>query len=429
MIRILYVERPRSVGGSVISLFHLVANLNRAVYEPLVLFHRPNPYGDRFKAIGVPVITLNDTPTGAVPPAQQAHQRDIAATLSQYSHAAATGYRTAKFIYHLLCAELPLARRIRRVIEAQAVDLVHANNSLPNNRPSVLAARWAAVPVICHFRMFKTINAFDRWLGRHAAAHVYISKSVADHHIAQGLPAEKARVIYNAVDLSQFDPAMDSAAVRREFGLQPEHLVVGNVGRLDWWKGHDVFLRAVASLAGHMPGLYALVVGGVDNEPVNQAYAADLRALTRELLLSERVIFAGHRDDVPSILPALDLVVHSATQPEPFGRVVIEALSARRPVVAAAAGGVPEIVEDGIEGLLVPPGDVGALAGAMATLLSDGKKAKAMAQAGYQRVCRQFTVQKQVSAVQTLYQSVLAAQGSAMAGSLRVGSRADKEIC
>jgi glycosyltransferase involved in cell wall biosynthesis len=419
MIRILYVERPHNVGGSVISLYHLAAQLDRAIFDPVVLFHRTHPYRAKFAAIGVPTLTLTETaPQKDLSPGP-VRQRDIAATLSRYSQLAASGYRTAKFLYNQLRTEWPLARRIRRIIDDQGIDLVHANTSLPNNRPTILAARWAQVPAICHYRMFKAINPFDRWLGRHLSAHVYISNAVASHHIAQGLPPENARVIHNAVDLEQFEPPRNGTAVRHQLGLRPEHLVVGNVGRLDWWKGHDVFLRAVAGLVGRVPNLRALIVGGADGRADNRAYVARLHALVEELSLADRVTFTGYRDDIPDVMAALDLVVHSSTEPEPFGRVVIEAMAARRPVVATAAGGVPEIVEDGVHGSLVPPGDAEALAEAMAGLLSDEEKAEAMARAGYQRVKRQFNVQAHAQAVQTLYRSALAAHRQPSTGAFK----------
>lgn len=431
MIRILYLERPHNVGGSVISLYHLVAHLDRATFEPVVLFRQSNPYGERFRAIGVPVITLAEQaeqPGKSDSVADQVSRRDIAAALSRCGEWMAAGYRAAKFVCRLLGEELPMVWRIRRVIEAQGVDLVHTNNNLPNNRADVLAAQLAGVPVICHYRMFKPTNGFDRWLGRHVAAHVYISNAVAAHYIARGMPPESARVVYNAVDLDRFDPPGDGTAVRRELDLRSEHVVVGNVARLDWWKGHDVFLRAVARLAGRMPELRALIVGGVGDRPDSQAYAARLRALTGELGLAERVIFTGHRDDISDVMAALDLVVHTATQPEPFGRVVIEALAAHRPVVATAAGGVPEIIEDGVHGLLVPPGDVEALAAAIDGLLSDVQKATAMACAGHQRVRRQFDVETQVAAVQALYWSVLETGGQRSCGPLKLKPKTGEEM-
>ncbi|HLF26873.1 MAG TPA: glycosyltransferase family 4 protein [Anaerolineae bacterium] len=429
MIRVLYVERPHNIGGSVISLYHLVSQLNRTRFEPHVLFYRSHPYRERFQAIGARVSVLNERPSGetATPPAVSP-QRDIAASLSRYSRWAAAGYRAAKFGYAFLHNDLPQARRIYRVIKRGAIDLVHVNESLPNGRASVLAARWAGVPVICHFRGFKTLNVFDRRLSRHLTAPVYISNAVAMHHIAQGLPPENGKVIYNAVRLEHFQPHRDGAAIRREFGLRREHVVIGNVGRLDWWKGHDIFLQALARLVQHRPEVRALIVGATDDEPINQAYFENLHRLVAQLGLGKRVIFTGYRDDVAEVMAAMDLIVHSATQPEPFGRVIIEALAAGRPVVATAAGGVPEIIEDGVQGLLVPPGDVGALENAMVALLSDRPRAEALAQAGYQHVCQHFSVQAQAVAIETLYETVLMRGQRQTAGSFNLNPKRETEI-
>ena len=159
--RILYVEKPPFVGGSVIGLYELVSNLDTSRYEPIILFHGPNPYRERFQELGVQVFALSEE-TPVTPPSRS--RRDIAASLSRYSRWLARGYRTAKKAYIITQQDWPLARRVAHLIKNETIDLVHHNNSLPGNRSTILAARLARVPQVCHVRMLHKFSSFERRL-------------------------------------------------------------------------------------------------------------------------------------------------------------------------------------------------------------------------------------------------------------------------
>jgi len=164
----------------------------------------------------------------------------------------------------------------------------------------------------------------------------------------------------------------------------------------------------MAEVARSIPRLKVLIVGEADDEPRNQIYERHLKALTQSLGLSDMVTFTGFRSDIPRIMALLDVMVHSSSQPEPFGRVIIEALAAGTPLVATKAGGVLDVVEDGVHGLLVPPKDAHAMAKAVATLLSDRRLAERLTTAGRRRVLECFTVKKYATAVQDVYQTLFA---------------------
>jgi glycosyltransferase involved in cell wall biosynthesis len=132
-----------------------------------------------------------------------------------------------------------------------------------------------------------------------------------------------------------------------------------------------------------------------------------LQSLTKSLGLENRVVFTGFRTDVPRIVQALDVVVLSSSAPEPFGRVVIEGMAAGKPVVATAAGGVLDIIDDKVNGMLVPCKDSAAMADAVLELLSDREKARQIGIAARRRVEEKFTVQHHVAAVQGLYDAIL----------------------
>jgi len=195
------------------------------------------------------------------------------------------------------------------------------------------------------------------------------------------------RVVYNGIDPTAFEAVTpeETAAARREIGLG-DAPAVGVFSRLSPWKGQHVLLDALT----RMPALHAVFVGGAlfgDEE----RYAASLHEKVVAYGLSDRVHFLDFRRDVPRLLHAVDVVAHTSVAPEPFGRVVVEGMLAGRPVVATRAGGVLEIVEDGVTGRLVPPGDAAALAETLGALLAAPTRTAALARAGREAARRRFS--------------------------------------
>lgn len=175
--------------------------------------------------------------------------------------------------------------------------------------------------------------------------------------------------------------------VRRRFGIDEHAFVVGHVGRLSPWKGQDLLIRALADV----PDAVGLIVGralfGEDD------LAEALPALGQRLGLADRLVFTGFRHDVTELMRACDLMVHSSTSPEPFGRVIVEAMLAGVPVVAAGAGGPCEIIEPGLTGWLTPPGDVDALAARIIACRDDPDERRRVADAAATMAGRRFTME------------------------------------
>lgn len=387
-------------------MYELVRGLDTNLYEPIVLFHGPNPYRERFRALGVRVITLSERAPTAAPPAGS--QRDIAASLSRYSNGLAKGYRAVRPVYVLVRRDWPLARRVACIIRDEAIDLVHHNNGL--NRAAVIAARLAGVPYICHFRLFPALSFVDRCLARSVHSFVYISRAVEQWCRDQGVPADRGQLVYDPFDLEVVKHVDHTDELRAEFGLSDQDWMVSNVGRLDWWKGHDYFLQAMAEVVQSYPSTKAFVVGAPDPTSLSQAYYQRIRELVTDLQLSDHVVFTGYRVDIPRIMAASDIVVHSASEPEPLGRVIVEAMAAGRPVVATAAGGVLDIVEDQVTGLLVPLKDAALMARAIQQLLQDREQAQMMGQRAQQSARERFSVEQHVTAIQCIYQQALTPQ-------------------
>lgn len=403
--RILFIEKPTEMGGSVISLYELVRGLDTTLYEPVVLFYGPNPYRERFRVLGLKVMTLSEQPPLLT--SSTGSNRDIAAALSRYGQWLATGYKAAKQLYLAARQDFPLARRLAYLIKDEAVDLVHHNNTLFTNRTTVMAARLAHVPQICHVRMLQNLSFVEKYLAGYIDRFIYISKAVETSYHKQGIPIHKGQVIYNPIDIETFEQVNHSAELRTELGLTQQDRLITNVGRLDWWKGHDYFLQAMAELIQAQPNTKALIVGAPVSNQLGQTYYQKLQQLVTELRLSDHVIFTGLRLDIPRVLAASDIVVHSASEPEPLGRVIIEGMAAGRPVIATAAGGVLDIIEDQVTGLLVPPKNAGLMAKAIQQLLENPEQAKIIGQQAQQEAKERFSIERHVAAVQHIYQEIL----------------------
>lgn len=191
-------------------------------------------------------------------------------------------------------------------------------------------------------------------------------------------------------------------AARQELGLPADRFCVALLGRISDWKGQDVLARALAEPELTEIGAVGLVAG--DPFPGNERFGHDLRALAERLGLGERLRLLGFRDDVETILGAADAVAVPSTRPDPLPNSALESAAAGLPVVAAAHGGLPEIVRDGETGRLVPPGDATALAGALRELADDPAAARRLGEAAATDVRERFALPRMLDEVQALYE-------------------------
>lgn len=231
---------------------------------------------------------------------------------------------------------------------------------------------------------------------RRARRVIANSQATAAAFVAAGGRASLVRVVHNGIDAAPFDAVREESerAVRESLGIPAGAFTVAMLGRFHPWKGQQVLLDALAQL----PGVHAIIAGAAlfgEDE-----FARSLEAQAATLGVADRAHFTGFRDDVPALLRAADVVVHASVSPEPFGRVIVEGMLARRPVIATNAGGVPEIVTDGVHGLLVPPNDAAALARAISALRDDPARAAALAEHGAARARERFTTAAMVRGIE-----------------------------
>jgi glycosyltransferase involved in cell wall biosynthesis len=306
----------------------------------------------------------------------------------------------------------PTFAAVRRIARRVRPTLVHSNG----NKTHLLSVPLAlgGVPLVWHVRDFLRDRGPERMLvrlgGRFARAVIANSAAVAAHLEHLGARPGLVHTILNGIDLARFTADGPRADLRAAFGWPPATRVVGMVGVLARWKGQEVFVRAAGELAGRRPDLRFVVVGGeLYTTRGHGDFESRLRDLGRALGLDGALAFTGQREDVPGILRGLDVVVHASIEPEPFGRVIAEAMACERPVVWARGGGADAIVgAGGLTALGVSPGDEEALACAITRALDQPDTVRAWAREGRERIAGGFDLARHVQRVQELYDRLMA---------------------
>jgi glycosyltransferase involved in cell wall biosynthesis len=218
-----------------------------------------------------------------------------------------------------------------------------------------------------------------------------IERKIADEH-RTGAPV---RLIYNGVDLERYDHQDPCCTLREEYGMEPGSQIVGVVARLEPEKGHQTIIEAWPNVLRHVPDAYLLIVGEGSRRDFLEQWAAAHK-------VAHRVVFTGRRDDIPAVTAALDVAVLPSWR-EAQGLSILEAMALSRPVVASDVGGIPEMIEDGVTGLLVPHDDPLALAAAVVRLLTDHAFADTIARAGHDLVHDRFCIELMVKAIEGIY--------------------------
>jgi glycosyltransferase involved in cell wall biosynthesis len=362
--RALFLIDELDVGGTEQQILELVRRLDRGRYDPFVVCFRPGRVAGEIQDLGVPVVTL--------PKRGKADVRLVAALV--------------------------------RLMRARKVGLLQTYLFTANTWGRV-AGIIARVPVLVSSERNVDMweEAYKRVIGirldRWTSATIANSHAVKRYLVGKGLPPSKVRVVYNGLDAGRFDGPSQSHATRAELGLAPGHVVVGLLARLEPAKDPMTFLRAAALLAGRLPAVSFLVVGGGSLE-------AMLRQQAESLGLGGRIVFTGPRRDVPRLLEACDVSVLCSLK-EGMSNTVMESMAAARPMVATSVGGNVELIEDGRTGLLVPRQDATALAAAIGRLVEDRPLAQAMGRAARAWILEHCSVEGMVRATEALYDEIL----------------------
>jgi glycosyltransferase involved in cell wall biosynthesis len=294
------------------------------------------------------------------------------------------------------------AWRLAKVIRAGNIQVAHAHKGRARTLALLAGLMGARSKLVLNRGVSFHVPRVRRvgYTSRRVHAIVAVCESIKRDLVATGVPAQKIEVIYSGTDVARFHPGLDGGPIRRELGLAPEHVLITQIGVRSWRGWQDV-LDAMARLAPAEPGARLLFVGAPPPRIV------ELGERARERGLDGRVLVLGHREDVPQILTASDVVVDASYAGAGLTGSIREALACERPVVATDLAGMPELVVDGETGLLVPPRDPDALAQALRRVLENPTWAQTMARAGCKRVDAHFSLRAKLDATEALYRRLV----------------------
>jgi L-malate glycosyltransferase len=362
--RVLMMLTSFQIGGTERQVINVALGLDRSRFDlHLASIHRYGPLLEEVKSLEVP-------------------QRSFEIT---------SFYRPSTFMQAL---------RLAWYIRKNRIQIVHTYG-LYTNLFAIPAAKMGGASVIISSIRDRgdILTPMQRWFQRQvcrlADCVLVNADSIRDVLIGQGYRANKLAVICNGIVPSRFRRGQDSKSVREELGLPASARLVMVLSRLNPMKGVEYFLDAAAVVAQECPDVRFLIVGDGRNKSELQARAATLG-------LADRVVFTGFRTDASRLLSEVAVSVLPSLS-EGLSNTILESMAAGVPVIATRVGGNPELIEDGVSGLLVPTRDSAALAAAMIKLLSNPRLASALSETGQRRIGEMFSMQSSIRQVEALY--------------------------
>jgi glycosyltransferase involved in cell wall biosynthesis len=380
-VRVVQLVATGTNGGAQEHVATLLARVDRARYDVRVIAMSDGSAVKRWRSLGYCVDIVEGE-------SDEAAAQTVAGLLAQWQTQVVHGHMYRAEIVGVLAADLLAARGLPR---PYLIETIHSSRLRAVEDRELLA---------------RLTPRMDRL--------VAVSKAIAAKLEREGrLGVTPVDLIYNGVDMDRYDHTEACCTLPEEYGFPEGTQMVGVVARLEPEKGHATLLEAWPAVMARVPSARLLVVGegslaaslhdqaealGLLGEPCT----GDACVGTRHARPGAAVVFTGRREDVPSVTAALDVAVLPSYR-EAQGLVILEAMALARPVVASDVGGIPEMIEHGVTGLLVPPHDAGALTDAISRLLLDHPLADMLGRAGHRLVHERFCVERMVSAVESIY--------------------------
>ncbi len=361
-IRVVEVLATGTNGGAQEHLSSLVTRMDASRYDVSVVALSAGSAVRKLQRAGVAILVIDDPDDSIAVGALAAHLSEVRADVV---HA------------HMYRAETVATRAV--------IALGEAGQRRPYLTATIHSSRIRSLEDQQHLRE----------LTPHMDRLIVVSRAIEHKLVDEQRTAAPVSLVYNGVDLERYDNQEACCTLPEEYGMEPGSQIVGVVARLEPEKGHPTLLEAWPAVLRAVPDAYLLIVGEGSRRDALEAQA-------RELRIAHRVVFTGRRDDVPAVTAALDVAVLPSYR-EAQGMVILEAMALSRPVVASAVGGIPEMIEDGVTGLLVPPHDAEALAGAIVRLLKNHPLADTLGRAGHDMVHDRFCIELMVNALESIY--------------------------
>jgi glycosyltransferase involved in cell wall biosynthesis len=397
-MKILFIDETHEFGGAIISLSYMIKGLRhygkslfdfnlitgQPVYEIQRLFPEVNV--TRIK----PLLTYN-------------HKYKFFRWLSMQKHAFYKKiFLNMYTAFDLLCGcfySVLISHQIKKI----KPDIIHVNNHL-DQWASILSAKLSGISCITHQRDFASPSRLLRFSARCSDRIISISDSIKEQLTSIGIENNKITTVYNSTDVSSDASYCPNKSVLTSMGIK-ERPTCGVFGRITNWKGQHVFIKAIAKVRYEIPNICGIIVGSPPDGAEN--YLDELKNLVKTLSLHQHIIFTGYQSNLYKLYSEVDVVAHTSIRPEPFGRTIIEAMSAGKPVIATAMGGPLEIIEDGLDGLLIEPDNAAILAEKIVILLKDKTKKINIGINAQKKIKEKFCIEKQANIMEKIYLEII----------------------
>jgi len=403
-----YVDNGIGLGGSAVYLKQLLSNIDHNKYKVILFCKNHYSIEDKFGPSANYEIRYFDSSDKKVKNYHsdiKAHRNNISGVLKYF------WIRLPLLSMRLLFGYLRDIRKMMNILKEYKLDIFHSNDGGVD--PMVIAAHLAKVPVVIstyHILPSQKNNFARRIIEnismRYLDKAILVSKATKDAWIRQtGVKGKNIEVIYNGIDLAKFKDGNTKDSLRKELNIEQEDIIISVPARLHPMKGHKYLIEAAVGIKKKFPNAKILFAGDGDLKE-------SLKAMVKAKNLEETVRFLGHRNDMIELMFLFDIVTLPSISLEALPYVLIEAMACKKPVVASNFSGIPEVVEDSITGILVPPGDSYKLAEAIIKLLKDKTLREKMGEFGRKRVEKLFTEERMLQETFTLYEEMIARKES-----------------
>lgn len=377
MLNILFLLSHTEKGGGEVVIYNLVKNINRGQFMPFVghVDFRKGEFIREFNKLGV---APKDFGAG--------HLYNLPVTIA-------------------------VVFRLVRFIKDNSIDIVFTSGA-HNHIYAALARRLTAFAIVTYVMNHYQSNIKDNplivrlalWLG----ADYYLAASSSCLEPLKKLISSAApkQVVYHGVDIDFIQQESNSALIRQNLGLNNKNKLISVIGRLQNWKGQDIFLRAAGLMAKKHPEAHFCLIGGA-LFGMDEDYPKQLRNLINELGLTDQCHLVGHQENARDWILSSDIVVHASKTPEPGALTVIEAMCLGKPVVATSCGAPSELIEDGLTGILCQPDSARDLAEKILKLLDNENLANNIGKAAKPAALKRFTAERMADEVEEVLKSVL----------------------
>ncbi len=384
-----------TVGGSFFSLLYLVKGLDKDRFRPIVVFHCNHSLIPEYEEAGIKTLIIPK-------PLPLVFGKPGNMLLSAIFPLLKFFQKIVNFIRFFPATAISYARLLKK----HNIQLLHLNNSIVRNHDWMLASMMSGIKCITHERGINNhYSRMARYFGGKLGAIICISNAVKDNLIKHNVNITNATTIYNGIDPEVLRANLSSEDIKAMHNVDNKNVLIGVIGNIKQWKGQETMIRAMPAILEKFPETTCLLVGDIAADDAH--YQSRLELLLKEEDIETSVVFTGYTKNVADYVAALTIVIHTSTEPEPFGRVLIEAMSMKKPVIGSGAGAVPEIIDNGITGYVFQPADHVSLANSVIDLLANPAKARTMGLSGYQRLRNFFTIEENVEKTQEIYHEIL----------------------